>query len=240
MKRVSYILLLFLASCVVATGQSSGNCPEITAIGPSGLTQPGELMTFTANGGDSGSGKLVYNWAVSSGAIESGQGTAAVKIRTTAEMAGTNVTATVKITGLAAGCNDTASEIAGITGFGCGLPVDEFGKLSKYDVRARIDNFLIQLNKEPESEGLILVYLNTKESRAFKLTYLNNIYDAILFLKYDPARVTFVVVEDDHDTGTRLWTVPPAADARKLTEGGTQIKGEEFKQKIKTLFSKTN
>lgn len=197
-------------------------------------------MTFAARVSDSGSGKLGYNWAVSSGAIESGQGTPAINVRTTGEMAGTNVTATVKITGLAAGCNDTASEIAGITGFGCGLPVDEFGKLSKYDVRARIDNFLIQLNKEPESEGLILVYLNTKESRAFKLTYLNNIYDAILFLKFDPARVTFVVVQDDHDTGTRLWTVPPGVDTGKLTEGGSLIKGEEFKQEINTLFSKTN
>ena len=193
-------------------------------------------MTFTASVSDSEPGKLGYEWSVSSGAIESGQGTAAIKVRTTEDMAQSNVTATVKITGIAAGCADAASETAGVEGFGCGMPLDEFGKLQKYGIKPRIDNFFIRLSEDPAARGLILVKLNTKESRAFKLTYLNNIYDAILFLKYDPARVTFVVLQGDYDTWTKFWSVPPAADTTALTEGGGQIKGEDFKQKIKTLF----
>lgn len=193
-------------------------------------------MIFTASISNSGSGKLGYDWTVTAGTIESGQGTSSINVRTTPDMMGTNVTATVKITGIAAGCADIASETAGIEGFGCLMALDEFGKLSKNDIKARIDNFFIRLQNDPEVEGLILVKLNTKESRAFKLTYLNNMYDAILFLKYDPARVTFVVEQDDHDTGTRFWAVPRVADIEELTEGRRRIKGEEFKQKIKTLF----
>ena len=225
----------------MAAQAPANNCPAITVTGPSGLTKAGDSMIFTANVSDGEPGKLGYDWTVTAGTIVSGQWTPAINVGTTPEMVGTNVTATVKITGLAAGCADTASEIAGLEeGVGCILPMDDFGKLSKNDIKARIDNFFIRLNNDPEAEGLILVNLNTKESRDFKLTYLNNMYDAILFLKYDPSRVTFIVVQDDHDTVTRLWSVPPSVDTGNLIEGGIQIKGEEFKQKIKTLFSKTN
>src|SRR5436189_216350 len=45
------------------------SCPTLSVDGPSGLTAPGQPMTFTASvsGGD-----VTYNWTVSAGTISSG------------------------------------------------------------------------------------------------------------------------------------------------------------------------
>ena len=69
-------------------------------------------MTFTAN--TSGDVDVTYNWSVSAGTIESGQGTASITVRTTPEMAGSNVTATVELGGNAPNCDcvNTGSETA--------------------------------------------------------------------------------------------------------------------------------
>lgn len=77
----------------------------------------GELMEFgvkiSGNPGDS----VTYNWTVSMGTIESGQGTKSIKVRTDEEMEGQSVTATVEVGNLPPGiaCPNTASETAGVT-----------------------------------------------------------------------------------------------------------------------------
>lgn len=197
-------------------------------------------MTFTAGARNVSFGKVSYYWSITAGMIVSGQGTATIKIQTTEEMAGMNVTAAVKVPGVAAGCADTASEIAGIEPISPICNLDEFGKLTRGGVKARMDNFLIHLQNNPEAEGFIVVHLNEKETRAFQRMYLNSMYDAIVWLKKDPSRVTFAVLVDKYETNTTLYIVPPGTDTPGTDEASILIKGEEFKQKIKTLFSKTN
>ena len=56
--------------------------------------------------------KLEFEWKVSQGMIVEGQGTNQISVATTSEMAGSNVTATVKVKGLNSICNKEASETA--------------------------------------------------------------------------------------------------------------------------------
>lgn len=238
MKQVFFGIILFLSSCVSICAQpATSNCPEIVVTGPSGVTKAGDPMTFTASIRHSLPDKAGYDWSVSSGMIESGQGTATIKVQTTKDMAGSNVTAMVKIRGVGVGCADTASEIAGVAPIPPICPLDEFGALSKYDIRARIDNLLIQLQQDPLLEAYLIVHLNSKDSLIFKKAYLNNMYDAIVFFKKDPSRITFLISEDESETRTVLYMLYPEGDPEKLgSKGSMLIKGEEFKQKIKTLF----
>lgn len=231
-------ILFFVVSPAVFGQTAANNCPEITVSGPPGITNPGDTMTFTVSLLSSAHfGKLEYAWTVSAGTIESGQGTPSITVRSTKEMADSNVTATLKVVGLPAGCNDIASEMGSIAAMaGCGAPMDEFGRLSRSNVKMRIDNFYIRLVNDPDAEGLIFVGLDEKESRALKLSYLNSIYDAILFRKLDPSRVTFVVSERYYETVAKLWLVPRGADFPELGANPVTIKGEDFKQKIKGLF----
>ena len=91
-------------------------CPEISVTGPSEDTKPGESMTFTANVNGGSQQNVTYHWKVSAGQITDGQGTPSITVSTTPDMAGTKVTATLKIGGPQEGCscNLTASATASV------------------------------------------------------------------------------------------------------------------------------
>jgi len=183
------------------------SCPTLSVDGPSGLTDPGRPMTFTAtvSGGD-----VTYNWTVSAGTISSGQGTSSITVDTTGLAPSTNITATVDIGGVApnCGCTTTASATGSITQPPGIISVDEFGAASNDDVKARVDNFYIQLNNNPNAQGYIINYGTPAQIKARRA----QITKAISFRKYDASRVTFV---DGPDNGsginTKFVIVPPGA-----------------------------
>jgi len=186
-------------------------CASISVSGPAGVTQPGQTMTFTANvSGGSQDVALTYNWTVSAGSIESGQGTPSIVVRVPADMSGGNITATVDVGGQRADCNcpTTANETAGVSTLPTANEVDTFGKLPNDEVKARVQNFYTELANNPTAQGYIINYGTPAQIAARR----KQITNAITFLKLDPARVTFV---DGPDKGTgietHLWIVPPGA-----------------------------
>ncbi len=198
-----------VAACDCEPIPASCTCPDsITVTGPASITIPGETMTFTANVSGGSQTDATYNWSVTRGEIISGQGSPVITVQTTPDMAGGNVTATVDIGGLCATCNRTASETAGIQDVPKPRQVDTFGNIPNDDVKARVDNFYIELNNEPNSQGYIISYGTDKEiARREK-----QIRDAIKFRKYEPSRVTFVR-GGDRGSGveTTFWVVPAGA-----------------------------
>lgn len=184
-------------------------CPSLSVSGPAGITAPGGTMTFVANlSGGSQDRPITYNWTVSAGTIESGQGTPTITVRVPSDMAGGNITATVDIGGLdpTCGCQTNASETAGVIKPEGIIDVDTFGPLSNDDVKARVQSFYTQLANNPNAQGYIITYGTPKEIAARRL----QITKAITFLKLDPSRVTFV---DGGNKGTGVEThffiVPP-------------------------------
>jgi len=187
------------------------SCPTISVSGPAGVTNPGETMTFTANlVGGSQDTPVTYNWSVSAGTIQSGQGTPSIVVSVPLENPPTNVTASLEVGGLRADCNcpNTASETAGVSPLPVPTEVDTFGKLSNDDVKVRVQNFYQQLANNPNAQGYIITYGKPAEIAARR----RQITNAITFLKLDPSRVTFV---DGGDKGTGVEThffiVPPGA-----------------------------
>ena len=173
------------------------SCSTPTVSGPSGVTNPGDAMTFTA----SVSGDVTYTWTVSAGTIESGQGTPSISVRTTEAMAGSNVTATVDIGGTNPDCHciTNAAETAGIQAKPTFNTVDEFGKAENDDVKARVDNFYIQLDNNPNAQGYIINYGSPADIKKRKA----QIEKAIAFRKKDRSRLVWV---DGPDNGTGVST----------------------------------
>ncbi len=184
-------------------------CPTLSVTGPSGVTQPGGTMRFTAN--VSGGENVTYNWTVSAGTIESGQGTPSITVSTTTDMANSNVTATVKIsTGQDPTCNclDEASDTGSVAGTIDNITVDEFGPVANDDLKARIDNFYVQLSNNPGAQGYIINYGTAAEIRR-----RNTVINAHIRMRgLDASRVTFIDGPSD-GTGirTRLVISPPGA-----------------------------
>jgi hypothetical protein len=205
-KTMTQTVTVANCNCKVAC-----NCPSLTVTGPAGITAPGESMTFVANvSGGSQDQVVTYNWTVSAGTISSGQGTPSITVAVPADMAGGNITATVTLGGLDPTCNcpNTASETAGVSTPPQANEVDTFGPLANDDVKARVQNFYVQLANNPNSQGYIINYGTPKQiaSRRAQIT------KAITFLKLDPSRVTFVDgPPHGAEVETHFYLVPPGA-----------------------------
>jgi hypothetical protein len=186
-------------------------CPTLSVSGPAGTTPPGETMTFTATAAG-GTTDVTYNWSVSAGTIESGQGTPSIVVRTTSEMAGSSVTATVDIGGLPANCNcpTQASETGGIDRKPEPILVDEFGKMPNDDIRGRLDTFFAELSNNPTNQGYIINYGTPAQVAARERLITNHIN----FRKFDRSRITLVNggTSTTGEPSTKLYRIPPGAD----------------------------
>ena len=184
-------------------------CPIFGITGPAGVTTPGETMTFTANV-SGGSGEAVtYNWDVSAGTIVEGQGTPVIRVATTPEMAGSNVTATVTINGVCDRCEKTKSETAAIqAGKPVNIEVDDIGKEPNDVIKGRLDSFFTQLQNNPSAQGYVINYGSDRDvAKREKL-----IRDFIVFRSQDPSRFTFIRGAGT-EIRTRLVLNPSGADA---------------------------
>lgn len=199
-----------VVECACEQPPAPCNCPNLSVTGPAGVTTPGETMTFTANlsGGDQNN--ITYNWSVSAGTIESGQGTPSITVRTSEDLAGGNVTATVNIGGTDPNCpcQTTASEVGAVAPRPQPQEVDTFGVLSNDEVRARLDAFFATLANDPTAQGYVITYGPARALTARERLVRNH----IAFRRFDASRITFV---QGGDTGegvrTRLILVPAGA-----------------------------
>ena len=183
-------------------------CPTIGVDGPSGTTNPGDSITFVANVSGGSQADVTYNWSVSNGTITSGQGTSTITVATTADMAGSNVTATVEVGGLCAECPRSDSETAPIAPPIGVIPGPECGNCVPDELKAKVDELIILMNNYPNAQVYVLDYgtpAQIKKRRA-------DLQKAFTFRKVDMGRITWV---DGGDTRGGVYTkftlVPPGA-----------------------------
>lgn len=186
------------------------SCPTLSVSGPAGVTKPGESMTFTANisGGDG----LTLNWSVSGGTITSGQGTPSIVVATTSADAGSTITATVELSGFDPNCTEcpkTASESAPVDPELGAILIDEFGKLSNDEIRAKLDIFFAELSNNPSDQGYIINYGTSREIATRERLIQNH----IRFRRFDASRITMVSGGDSTsgEPNTKLYRVPTGA-----------------------------
>jgi hypothetical protein len=185
-------------------------CPTVTVDCPSGVTPEGTPVTFTANvtGGAPGV-TATYNWSVSAGTITSGQGTPSITVDTKG-LGGQSITGTVQVGGYPPECQTTASCTAQIGVIAVCRKFDEYGNISFNDEKARLDNYAIQLQNEPGSQGYIVAYgscAGEAQRRAERAKdYLVNTRGI------DPGRITIVAADNcTAELSIELWICPTGA-----------------------------
>jgi hypothetical protein len=133
-------------------------CPTVMVDCPTSCYKPGQPFTVTASvTGADPKKTLSYNWSVSSGTINSGQGTPSITLIQSTDCQ--VMTATVEVTGLDSSCQNTAS--CSTTTDCCwtvSRKFDKYGDLAFADEKKRLDNFAQQLKNEPDSQAYIIVY----------------------------------------------------------------------------------
>lgn len=247
MKQIIFTTILTLAFCFAAFAHAAENkCPEISFDLPNQMIFPDEPVIFSVKVGENTEKyNLTYEWTFSRGKILKGDGTSQVEFLATEEDERTNVEVSVKIVGLPENCADTYSDIYGIASLPIGDPVATLGKPKPTrkgveNYLSQIDGFMISVKDYPNSEGLITLLFEKKDSRNYKTSLLKKIYKHLIFREFDLTQITFAISEGDFEEQTNLWVVPPEAKFPKyvLDENYKIIKAEEFNQKINELFPK--
>jgi hypothetical protein len=112
--RKNLLLLSLLSLCLapLAIAQpkpAAPACPDIDVTSPATVTV-GEKITITCSvsGGDADV-TPTYNWAITNGSIEEGQGTSTITINTEGVEAGITITATVDVGGYDRECSTSDS-----------------------------------------------------------------------------------------------------------------------------------
>jgi hypothetical protein len=186
-------------------------CPTVSVSCPDSA-QPDQPITFTANV-SGGPGTQTYNWSVSAGTISSGQGTSSISV--TGAPAGGSVTATVELGGIDPNCTRTASCTTNIAKPVLPTKFDTYGNIRFNDEKARLDNFAIQLQNDPTSQGYIIGYGSCD---AEGQTRANRAKDYLVNTRgIDASRIVVVDGGCMPELRVDLWIVPsgatpPAAD----------------------------
>ncbi|MFT3743514.1 MAG: hypothetical protein QM785_04385 [Pyrinomonadaceae bacterium] len=230
MKPLFLLILVFSVSSIMSFAQNEpSQCPTVkikTPYGPLRLGIEHELDVEVDP--TEMAGKLGFLWQLSNGIFVSGQGSKQPKILMTKELAGMNVRVGVRITGLPPGCPSELAEDLGVEARPPIDPVDGFGNLKSDDLKARIDNFFIQINSYPHSEGFIFVTFGENEADNTRLQRLERIFKAVSFRNYDLTRLTFLINLDFGEPITYFWFLSPGADLPETGEKTTLIKGEDL------------
>jgi hypothetical protein len=139
--------------------QDVAHCPFLRVSGQPYVPKPSVPLEFKARlESNDSSIKPVFAWQVSQGRILSGQGTDTISVEVPRNASGklvTNVTAN----GYSLECSidtttATAETLVGVAYF----KFDEYGDICEEDEMARLDNFAIQLQANPDFVGYVVFY----------------------------------------------------------------------------------
>ncbi len=208
-RLICFSILLLVWSAAGLGQVISQSCPTIRIIGPAGITQPGDEMSFVAEVAGVGL-DVKYEWAVTSGKIVSGQGTPVIQVL---GEQGASVQATVKLLGVANGCQDTASGNGTVAEKPPSCSLDEWKRLKPNDERGRFDVFFAELLNNPENLGVLVFTGIRPEKRNSNSPKIKFFVKHAKFRNFDLSRVVFLFsTEDSGYESTVLYRAPPGAE----------------------------
>ncbi|HEV7682580.1 MAG TPA: hypothetical protein VGO68_10695 [Pyrinomonadaceae bacterium] len=129
-------------------------CPNVAIECPDRVVV-NEPLTFRSSVSGGSNVRQTYHWTVSAGRITEGQGTDTIRVDTTG-LAGQSVTATLSMGGYNLDCTATCTVQFPV-------PVecrkfDEFPSIAYNDLKARLDNYAIELQNDPTATAYVIVY----------------------------------------------------------------------------------
>jgi hypothetical protein len=239
MRWFLFLFFVSVSSCTIAVGQASSVCPKTWITKTPETVKPGEAVTFVANISSEGFKsteplKITYDWSLDAGMIVSGQGTATIVVQSPTDRI-EKLSATVKISGLPAQCDNVFSEAVLITvPFVCGLAPDDYPSLDRNDEKARLLNAALLADRNPKGLLVFVIYLATAESSTSatrRAMFIRN-----FLLKDETVRSQHLVVSPDrvrvvfvrgYETHTAVYVLPPEDLSPFIKSFGATLRSED-------------
>jgi len=189
-------------------------CPNVEIICPTNIVidQP---LTFASNVSTTTTGIApIYNWSISAGTIIEGQGTPTIKVDTNG-LAGQTVKATLSIDGYPMDCSASCAVSIPIPQAKC-RKFDEFPAISRNDEKARLDNYAVELQSDPQSTAYIVIHPGRTGSPADIHKHTSRVVDYLVNSRdLDVRRLVTLVGETRDDLMVELWSCPQGATPPK-------------------------
>ncbi len=93
--------------------------------------------------------------------------------------------------------------------------IDEFGTLPNGDLRARMDNFLVELQNNPQDQGVVHIYSGRDRGGRDAIARERLFRNHIRFRRFPADRITVVMAGSREEFETSLWRVVPGSDPPK-------------------------
>ncbi|MCW5961884.1 MAG: hypothetical protein KIS76_17110 [Pyrinomonadaceae bacterium] len=210
--KLIYSILISAALSFTAFSQ----CPEFKVVENSGMIDAGETVTFAAVFPDNFSLKnLSLEWSVNQGKSYDGDGTTQIRVITTKDMEGSNLVATLRVTGLPSNCVSTASETVIIKSIPTLEPLRTFSEVSWQDEFSYMDSLIFRLSNDPNSRGYIQFYVKRTDDINKVSKRINELFDHVDRRKFNRNLIFFDVCAVDESL-TIHWTVPDGADVPEM------------------------
>ena len=184
-------------------------CPTVSITCPERGTEEAPI-TFTANlTGGTATIKPSYHWTVSAGQIISGQGTSSITVDTKG-VGGQSIRADLEVGGFGTPC--PANCATAIETIIRSRKFDEYYDIARNDEKARLDNYAIQLQSEPGTQGYIIVYPSRRARANDAQAPATRISDYLVNSRgIDASRFTITIASPREDWLFELWIVPQGA-----------------------------
>jgi hypothetical protein len=186
-------------------------CPTIEIVCPTNV-QLDQPLTFTSRAtGGTPSIPHAYNWTVSAGRIIEGQGTNTIKVDTSG-LAGETVRASLTMPGY--------GTLACAADCGVSIPLprivsrkfDEFPDIQRNDEKARLDNFVIELQNDPSATAYVVIYPGSASKRGDVQHHASRIVDYMVNSRgIDQTRIVTLVGTARNELFVELWITPRGA-----------------------------
>ena len=186
-------------------------CPNVSLICPDRI-EAGQPVTFASTlTGGTGNVSRLYNWTVSAGRIIEGQGTSSIRVETTG-LEGQSLTASLSMAGYEDDCSASCTIQFPIP-LTC-RKFDEFPDISRNDEKARLDNFAIDLQKDPTSTAYVIVYPGSRARAGTAQTRATRIVEYMVNSRgLDSRRIVTLVGPARSDLKVELWNCPQGVAA---------------------------
>jgi hypothetical protein len=185
------------------------SCPTVSVTCPDSATENAPVTFSASLSGGTPNITPIYHWTVSAGRIISGQGTESISVDA-AGLAGQTIRATLDVGGYGESCPKSCS---------VSIPIDikprkfdEYYDIARNDEKARLDNYAIQLQSEPGTQGYIIVYPSRKAKADEAQERATRISDYLINSRgLDASRFNITLGGARDGWMFELWIVPQGA-----------------------------
>ncbi len=212
MRKLPLLLFIFVIAfyTIIAQSELKSGCPTVSVIVPSGVTNPGDLIEFSASLLPETPQNIEYFWSVDQGNIVKGQRTKTIGVDWPG-MGTIRVAASVTVKGLPSGCPNTATDDYAMVVDPGPEKIGEISNLDRKIDRVLRSKIKEKLSTHEQAQLYVILYGSKEKSQSLIRRYKNLILRQLITGKMEQMRIVFIT-SVDYSQKAVFWLILPGVN----------------------------